>query len=144
VGALALVAATVAMLTTGAVSSALDGGPDPAFAARIGRVAAGMSSGMEAHAAAPAAAVLPVRASAPAPGWQVQVGAFRKTPAAEAHLRALEQAVPELARLTPVHQLRGGLNRVRIGGIGDEASGLELCERISSAGSDCFVIGPDS
>lgn len=36
VGALALAAAAGAVLATGALSSALDGGPDPAFAVRSG------------------------------------------------------------------------------------------------------------
>jgi hypothetical protein len=146
VGGLALVAAAGAVLMSGTLSSALDGGPDPAFAARIGRGVADLQSGMEAHAAVPATAEPASSTFAPPPRalWQVQVGAFRKTAAAEAHLRILEAAVPELARRTAIHQLRGGLNRVRIGGIEDEADARRLCTAILGAGSGCFVVAPES
>ncbi|HEX8480770.1 MAG TPA: SPOR domain-containing protein [Allosphingosinicella sp.] len=151
VGALALAAATGAVLTTGALSSALDDAPQPAFATRIAREAASLPPATRPPAAAPAAAAPASAApaalnSAPLATrvWQVQVGAFRSTAAAEAHLRTLESGVPELARLTPVHQLRGGLNRVRIGGIEDEGAAHRLCARIAASGRGCFVVGPES
>ncbi|HEX8380245.1 MAG TPA: SPOR domain-containing protein [Allosphingosinicella sp.] len=146
VAALALAAATGAVLTTGALSSALDGEPQPAFAARIAQKVASAPAGMQARPAARGAAAPAAASSAPPPGgiWKVQVGAFRDTVAAEAHLRALESGVPELARLTPIHQLRGGLNRVRIGGIEDEVAARELCARITATGRGCFVVGPES
>ncbi|HEX8063744.1 MAG TPA: SPOR domain-containing protein [Allosphingosinicella sp.] len=134
-------------MTTATLSSALDGGPDPAFAARIGESVAGFRPGMEAHAstsgATAAASARPPLAPRSGPGWQIQVGAFRNTPTAEAHLRALERAVPELGRLTAVHQLRGRVNRVRIGGIEEEAAARGLCEHIRAAGSGCFVVAPE-
>jgi cell division septation protein DedD len=149
VGGLALAAAAAAVLATGGLSSVLDGGPDPAFAARIARSVASGPSPIEARAApppaAPAASV--PAASEPAPpaaAWQIQVGAFRNVVAAEAHLRSLESGVPELARLTATHRLRGGLNRVRIGGIADETAARGLCARIVAAGNGCFVVAPES
>ncbi len=136
---------------TGTLSSALNGGSDPAFAARSGQDVAGDRSAREANAAIPAAAVpaaaIPATgSSAPRPAgiWQIQVGAFRNTRAAESHLRALEENVPELARLTAFHQLRGDISRVRIGGIEDEAAARELCARILAVGRDCFVARPES
>lgn len=146
VGGLALVAAVGAVLTTGALSSALDGGPDPAFAARIGRGVANVRSSMEARAAIPAVTAPTSAASAPprAGPWQIQVGAFRNTVAAETYLRTLESEVPELGRLSAIHQLRGGLNRVRVGGIEDEAAARSLCARILAARPGCFVVAPES
>lgn len=145
VGGLALAAAVGAVLTTGALSSALDGGPDPAFAARIGHGVANLKSGMEAHAAIPGvmAPASPAFAPSPAGPWQIQVGAFRNPAAAEAQLRALESEVPDLTRLSAVHQLRGGVNRVRIGGIADEAAARRLCARLLAAGRGCFVVAPE-
>jgi cell division septation protein DedD len=132
------------VLATGTLSSVLDGAPDAAFAARIGRTVASARSGDEAHAATPAAGIPAASPSAPpaAGAWQVQVGAFRNASAAEAHLRALESQLPELARLTRTHQLRGDLNRIRIGGIEDEAGARGLCGRILAAGRGCFVVRP--
>lgn len=129
----------------GTLSSAFEGGPDPAFAARIRQSVSGAEPGIEAHASVPAEAV-PAAASAPPPAglWQVQVGAFRNAQAAEAHLRALEGEVPELARLTAIHQLRGKIDRIRIAGIGDEAAARGLCSRIAAVGSGCFVVRPES
>lgn len=134
------------MLTAGALSSALDGGPDPAFAARIGQGVAGMRSGMEAHAAIPAATAPAAATAAPPPAgaWQIQVGAFRNAPAAEAQVRTLKSRVPELAPLTAIRQHRGGLNRVRIGGIEDEAAARRLCARLLASGRGCFVVRPES
>jgi hypothetical protein len=141
-------------MTTGALSSALDGGPDPAFAARVGQSVASARPATQARAANPAPAVpaaqaasvaVPAAAPAvpsPAGVWQVQAGAFRNTLAAEAHLRALESSVPELARLSAVHQLRDGVNRVRIAGIEDEAAARRLCQRILAIGRGCFVVRP--
>lgn len=145
VGGLALVAASGAVLMAGTLSSVLEGGPDPAFAARIRQSVASAPPGIEAHASVPAKAV-PAAASAPPPAgaWQVQVGAFRNAQAAEAHLRALESQVPELAKLTATHQLRGKIDRIRIAGIGDEAAARELCSRIAAVGSGCFVVRPGS
>lgn len=146
VGGLALVAAAGAILATGTLSSALDGGPAPAFAARIGQTVASAQPGTKAHAAIPASAAPAAASPGPQPAgvWQIQVGAFRNTQAAEAHLRTLEAGIPELARLTAVHQLRGGLNRVRIGGIEDEAAARGLCASIAASGRGCFVAGPGS
>lgn len=148
VGGLALIAATGAVLATGAVSSTLDGGPDPAFASRIARSVPGAGPGIEARAAAaPAAPAAAAVAVPPAPSppprglWQIQVGAFRDTSAAEAHLRALEAEMPELAGLDRIHQLRGRISRVRIGGIAGEPAARALCARILTAGSGCFVAG---
>ncbi len=143
VGALALVAAAGAVLATGALSSALDGGPSPAFAAGIGRNVESVQPQAKARTATPAPA-LPSHASLPADLWQIQVGAFRTISAAEAHLGALESELPELARMEPTHQLRGGLHRVRIGGIGDEPAARALCARILAAGRGCFAIRPES
>lgn len=127
----------------GTLSSVLEGGPDPAFAARIRQSVASAQPGIEAHASVPAAAV-PAASAPPPPGvWQVQVGAFRNAQAAEAHLRALESEVPQLAKLTATHQLRGNINRVRIAGIGDEAAARDLCSRIAAAGRGCFVVRPE-
>lgn len=134
VGGLALVAAAGAVLTTATLSSAVDGGPQPAFAARIGEGARSVGSGIAAQAAAP---------PPPAEGWRIQVGAFRDALAAEGHLQALERDVPRLAGLTATHQLRGGVNRVRIGGIGDEAEARGLCALIAAAGRGCFVVPPE-
>lgn len=146
VGGLALGAAAGAILATGLLSSALTGAPDPAFAARIGQSVASAQSGAAAHAAVPAAAAPAASSSAPPPAgvWQIQVGAFRNGFAAEAHLRALEGEVPELEPLTAIHQLRGDINRVRIGGIEDEAAARRLCARILAVGRACFVTGPES
>ncbi|MET1111873.1 MAG: SPOR domain-containing protein [Allosphingosinicella sp.] len=146
VGALALIAAAGAVLATGALSSAMDGGPDPAFAARIVRKVASARPGMEAHAANPAAAAAASATSAPPPAgvWRIQAGAFRTRPAAEAQLLALKSEVPEVARLTAIIQPGGGLNRVRIGGIGNEAAARRLCARLLAAGRGCFVAGPAS
>jgi cell division septation protein DedD len=146
VGGLALIAAAGAVLATGTLSSTLGGGPDPAFAARIGQSVAGARSGMEARAASPAAAGLAASPPAPPPAgaWQIQVGAFRNLAAAEAHRRSLEREVPELARLPQTHQLRGRINRVRIGGIEDEAAARGLCGRIRAVGHGCFVAEPES
>lgn len=146
VGGLALVAAVGAVLTTGTLSSALNGGADPAFAARIEQGIEPAQSAMAAHAAIPAAIVPRAGSSAPRPAgvWQIQVGAFRNALAGEAHLRALESEVPELAQLSASHQLRGDLNRVRIGGIDDETAARELCARILAVGRGCFVAGPES
>jgi cell division septation protein DedD len=138
------------MLAAGTVSAALEGGPDPAIAARVAQDVAQAGPAREANAAIPVpakaapAAPPPAPSSAPPPAgdWQVQVGAFRSTVAAEAHLRSLEGDVPGLARLTRAHQLRGNINRVRIGGIEDEASARELCAQILAAGRGCFVAGP--
>ena len=130
----------------GTLSSVLEGGPDPAFAARIGRSVANAQSGIEAHASTPAAALPAALASAPPPAgvWQVQVGAFRDAQAAEAYLRALESDAPELAKLTATHQLRGKIDRVRIAGIGDEAAARALCSRLVAIGRGCFVVRPES
>lgn len=146
VGGLALVAAAGAVLATGTLSSALDGGSGPAFAAGIGQRVAKARSGMEAHAAIPPAAIPNVASPAPAPRalWQIQVGAFRNGPAAEAHLHALESEVPELAQLPDAYLLRGSINRARIGGIGDESAARDLCARILAAGHGCFVVRPES
>lgn len=147
VGGLALVAAAGAVMATGTLSSALDGGPDPAFAARIGPKVAKAQPRAAARAAIPAKLPPASGASATAQAaglWQIQVGAFRNTLSAEAHLRALESEVPELTRLSAIHQLRAGLTRVRIGGIGDEASARRLCEDIAAAGRGCFVVRPES
>ncbi|MGA9582707.1 MAG: SPOR domain-containing protein [Allosphingosinicella sp.] len=134
VGGLALVAAAGAVLATGTISSAMDGGPG---APSLQPVAIALA------AAPPAPAQeIPSLEPPPAGGWQVQVGAFRSLPAAEAHLRALESELPELTRLTAAYQLRGGLNRIRIGGIGDESAAGGLCERIAETGRGCFVVGP--
>lgn len=152
VGGLALAAAAGAVLSTGTLSSTLGGGPDPAFAARIGQSVARAGPGMEARAAAlpamPVPAAVPAAAAAappPAPQgvWQIQVGAFRDTSAAEAHLRALEAEVPELGGLTRTHQLRGRINRVRIGGIANKPAARALCERILAVGRGCFVARPE-
>lgn len=154
VGGLALVAAAGAVLATGTLSASLDGGPEPAFAARIRQGVAGGQPGTEARAVVPAttatAAISSFSSSPPAPAeptaaglWQIQVGAFRNTFAAEAHVRALEKEVPQLEQLTLTHQLRGSINRVRIGGIQDEAAARELCARIRAVGRDCFVAGPE-
>lgn len=134
------------MLIAGTLSSALEGGPDPAFAARIGQGIAGAQSSIKAHASSPAEAA-PAANDSPQPlagAWQVQVGAFRNAQAAEAHLRALESDVPELANLTAIHQLRGKIDRIRIAGIGDEAAARGLCSRILEVGRDCFVVRPES
>lgn len=145
-----MLAAAGATLTAGSLSAALESGPDPAFSARIRQSGASAQSAIRARPPIPAAAVAPEApsSSSPAPepagDWQVQVGAFRNTFAAEAHLRALNAEVPELERLTATHQLRGGINRVRIGGIGDEAAARDLCERIAAAGRCCFVARPES
>ncbi len=149
VGGLALVAAAGVVLAAGALSSALDGAPDSAFAARIGQSVASLRPNMEAHAAIPAPAALAPLAAAgsepsPAGGWRIQVGAFRTLPAAEAHVRTLKSELPELARLPAIHQLRGDLNRVRIGGIGEKAAARRLCARILATGRGCFVVGPES
>lgn len=153
VGGLALVAAAGAVLATGTLSANLDGGPEPAFAARIRQQVAGAQPVTQARAALPAATApaAPAVPSASAPStppaagvWQIQVGAFRNTFAAEAHLRALEKEVPQLAQLSRTHQLRGKINRVRIGGIEDEPAARGLCARIRAAGRDCFVAGPES
>lgn len=153
VGGLALVAAAGAVLATGSLSAGLDGGPEPAFAARIRQSVAGAQPGTEARAAIPAAtAPMAISASSSlasaeptAAGiWQIQVGAFRNTVAAEAHVRALQKEVPQLAQLTLTHQLRGKINRIRIGGIPDEPAARELCERIRAVGRDCFVASPES
>lgn len=152
VGGLALVAASGAVLATGTLSASLDGGPEPAFAARIRQSVAGAEPGTEARAAIPAAtAPAALSSSSPASAeptaaaiWQIQVGAFRNTAAAEAHVRALEKEVPQLAQLTVTHQLRGGINRVRIGGIEDETAARRLCASIRAVGRDCFVAGPES
>jgi hypothetical protein len=146
VGGLALVAAAGAVLMAGTLSSVLEGGPDPAFAARIHQSLASAQPGLEAHASvSPAAgASPPVSAPAPAGAWQIQVGAFRDAQAAEAHLRALESEVPELAKLTVSHQLRGEIDRIRIAGIGDEAAARKLCSRLRAVGRGCFVVRPES
>ena len=101
---------------------------------------------MPAHAAvAPArVAAAPSPPPLPARDWQIQVGAFRDTAAAEAHLRALESGLPELAGLTPAHQLRGRLSRVRIGGIANEAAARRLCARAEAVAGGCFVVRPES
>lgn len=146
VGGLALVAAAGAVMTTGALSSVLEIGPRPAFTAPIGPKVANAQPATETRAAAsgqmPSANGSP--ATPPAGPWQIQVGAFRNTISAEIHLRALESEVPELARLSAIHQLRGGLNRVRIGGIGDEAAARRLCDHIAAVGRGCFVVRPES
>lgn len=146
VGGLALVAAAGAIVATGMLSSALNGAPDPAFAAQVGRSVEGAQSGTQARAAISDGSAPAASSSAPRPAgvWQIQVGAFRNSSAAEAHLRALEGEVPELAPLAATHLLRGDINRVRIGGIGDEAAARELCARILAVGSGCFVAGPES
>jgi cell division septation protein DedD len=152
VGGLALVAAAGAVLATGTLSASLDGGPEPAFAARIRQSVAGTQPVAEARAAIPAetapaspsAFASPPPAAAGAGAWQIQVGAFRNAFAAEAHVRALARQVPELERLTLTHQLRGKINRVRIGGIEDEEAARELCARIRAVGRGCFVAGTES
>ncbi len=127
-------------MTTGALSSVLEDAPRPAFAARVGP---GVESALPGRPSP--AAELQTAASEPLPAgvWQVQVGAFRNTQAAEAHLRTLESGVPELARLTPIHRLRGRLNQVRIAGIENEAAARALCKRIAAAGGGCFVVEPE-
>lgn len=125
----------------------MSGGPDPAVTAQIKQSVAGAQPGTQAQAAVPAGAVPAASSSAPprAPGiWQIQVGAFRNSFAAEAHLRALERELPQLAQLSRSHQLRGTINRVRIGGIADEAAARELCAGIAAVGRGCFVAGPES
>lgn len=146
VGGLALVAAAGAILATGMLSSALDGAADPAFAAEVGRSVESAQSGTQVRTAIAAGSAPAASSSAPPPAgvWQIQVGAFRNSFAAEAHLRALEGEVPELKALTAIHQLRGDVNRVRIGGIEDEATARELCARILAIGRGCFVAGPES
>jgi cell division septation protein DedD len=150
VGALALCAAGGAMLATGALSSALEAGPEAAFSERIKRSVAGAGPGTEAHAAIPAAAA-PAAAPSSAPPssvprpagvWQVQVGAFRNPSAAEAYLRALQGALPELAQRTATQGRFGELNRVRIGGIEDEGTARALCDRVLATGRGCFVLRP--
>ncbi|HYW15341.1 MAG TPA: SPOR domain-containing protein [Allosphingosinicella sp.] len=147
-GGLALVAAAGAVLASGALSFNLGGGPDPAFAAGIKQSVAGARPGREAQATLPAVRIPPPGA-APAPRqpfgvWQIQVGAFRNMSAAQADLAALESQVPELGRLKATHQLRGTINRVRIGGIEDEAGARRLCARLAEIGRGCFVAGPES
>ena len=140
-----MMAAAGAVLTMSLLSAAVDGGPDPAFAAGIARGVAGTQSGMAAHAAV-ATAPVPAPASSPSPAgdWQIQVGAFRDTAAAEAHLRARESKLAELAGLSPVHQLRGSLTRVRIEGISNEAAARRLCARVEAVAGGCFVVRPES
>lgn len=146
VGGLALVAAAGAILASGMLSSTLGGGPDPAFAAQVGQSVASPQPGAEARAAISAASAPAASSSAPPPAgvWQIQVGAFQNSFAAEAHLRALEGEVPELKPLTATHRLRGNITRVRIGGIEDEAAARRLCARILAVGRGCFVAGPES
>lgn len=146
VGGLALVAAAGAILATGMLSSALNGAPDPAFVAQVGRSVESAQSGTQVRGAISAGLAPAASSSAPPPAgvWQIQVGAFRNGFAARAHLRALEGEVPELKPLTATHQLRGDINRVRIGGIEDEAAARELCARILAIGRGCFVAGPES
>jgi cell division septation protein DedD len=146
VGGLALVAAAGAVLTTGLLSSALDAVPHPAFAGRIEQLAAAGRPTRDAKAALPAATAPAAASSAPrrAGLWQIQVGAFRSRQAAEAHLRALGSDMPELARLTAAHQLHGRIDRVRLGGIEDEAAARQLCSRILATGRGCFVVRPES
>lgn len=145
VGGLALIAAAGAVLAAGTLSSVLDGGSAPAFAAKVGQSVASARLGMEAHAAAPVARAPIPSSRPPSTGvWQVQVGAFRTAQAAEAHLRAVKSEVPEVAHLSGSNQVRAGLNRVRIGAIEDEAGARELCRHIVAAGRGCFVVGPES
>lgn len=133
-------------MMTGTLSSVLDGGPDPAFTARVRQSVASAQPRIEAHAANPAAVAPAARSSAgPSPAaWQVQVGAFRNAGAAQTHLRTLQGEIPELAGLTASHQRRGDVSRVRIGAIGDEAAARELCARLVAIGRGCFVVAPES
>jgi hypothetical protein len=145
VAGLALLAAAGAVMTTGALSSALEDRPGPAIEARIGPGVVDAQRGAETRAAM-SAQIPPAgspSATPPVGPWQIQVGAFRNTISAETHLRALEGDVPELARLSAIHQIRGGVTRVRIAGIGDEAAARGLCEQIASAGRGCFVVRPE-
>ena len=140
VGALALAAAAGAVLTAGAIASAVGGGPEASLSERIRQGAASVQPA-RAHAANPSPSTPSPRLMAGP--WQVQAGAFRRAGAAEAHLRALGTEIPELARLDSTHRRRGGVERVRIGGFADRAAARRLCERLLASGRECFVVGPE-
>lgn len=142
-GVLAAAAATGAVLLTGGLSSAF--GPEeswlgPRIRQSVETARAGI--GMEAHAA-PGVRVEVARppATVPATGpWQVQIGAFRNPRAAEAYVGSIAGEVPEVASFEASRQVHGGVTRVRIAGIPNQASAEALCRRLSQAGRACFVV----
>jgi hypothetical protein len=77
-------------------------------------------------------------------GWQIQIGAFRNSGAAQAQLRAAEGLVPELTSLGGALQRQGEVVRARYAGIAEETDARRLCGRIIETGGQCFVVPPDS
>ena len=88
-----------------------------------------------APAASPAAPV-------PAAQWHVQVGAFGRAGAAEAHWAALRSQLPELGELNPSYQQNGSLTRVRIGPVADRAAAARLCAQLVARGHACYPVRP--
>ncbi|HEX8526390.1 SPOR domain-containing protein [Allosphingosinicella sp.] len=145
VAGLAAAAAAGAVLLTGGLATAFDGGEQSVAAPML---AAGARVPIETEErAAPTSVMMRSPRSTAAPEteaglWKIQVGAFQRPSAALEHLSALKGRVFELAELADAPHATGGMTRARFGGIADEESARRLCGRVADAGGRCFVVAP--
>jgi cell division septation protein DedD len=103
-------------------------------------------------AAAPQAATAPVPAqpaqAAPASGFRIQVGAMRTEAEARTAWDQVQRRHPEiLGRLAPSFARvelgeRGSFFRVQAGPLPSRDAARSACERLSKAGTVCFVVPP--
>ena len=73
--------------------------------------------------------------------WHIQVGAFARAGAAEAHLDRLASTLPLLQELEPRVEEAGPVNRAQFTAR-DAAEGKRLCGTLRSRGTSCFVVPP--
>lgn len=137
--ALATGAALGAVLLTGAVSTSLPStsyatAPSPkAVLASIRTI----EPERESSAAARAIGMIDT-----GPAWQIQVGSFSRSEAAEARLRSIAGQLPKARDWTSIVAPFGSLSRARIGGFADEAAARGACAAMDERGIECFVVPP--
>jgi cell division septation protein DedD len=74
--------------------------------------------------------------------WRIQIGAFRRSGAAELHLERMRARLPELDDLELHTERAGPLTRAQFGDIKDEGAASRLCRNVSELGSECMVVRP--
>jgi cell division protein FtsN len=99
-------------------------------------------------------AAVPPAAASPAPTaaaktFMVQLGAYRKAPAADTGWRRLLKANRDLLGDLKPKVVRADLGadkgvffRLRAGPLGDEAAAKALCARLKARRQDCFIVRP--
>lgn len=127
--------------------------PSPEPPAEVATAAPAPASPKPAAEAATVAAVPPAAAS-PAPtaaakAFMVQLGAYRKAPAADTGWRRLLKANRDLLGDLKPKVVRADLGadkgvffRLRAGPLGDEAAARALCARLKVRRQGCFVVRP--